>query len=227
MAAACPFCRDSGWVAGPALPLDDPRFGHNAVPCRACDIILPWLAPSLPWNDRARYGVTTSDATAETLAAVTEWVAGGSGALPFLVVDGDIGVGKTHLALVVCFLLAEESRVQVGYGTAKEILDGLKRTFSDPTRDAELLLRRIAAAPVLCVDDLGAENATAWAQSEILDIVDHRYAAWAPTIITTNLDPADRRATGRLWSRVFGDRTLRVSLEGPDRRKRPLREARS
>jgi len=41
------------------------------------------------------------------------------------------------------------------------------------------------------IDDLGAENATRWAQERIYSLVNHRAQTGALTIITTNLQPGE------------------------------------
>jgi DNA replication protein DnaC len=217
---ACPACHGDGWVAGPRVPIGDPRFG-KALPCRECDVVLPQLAPALPWADEAAFAPERLDAaTRPAVKQVQWWLAGGSRARPWLVLAGGTGTGKTSLATYAAFQLAR-ARHRVRLETAKRILDALKATFDDAEAPTDLLLDAIAQIDVLIIDDLGAEHGTAWATSELLSIVDRRYTAKALTVLTTNRLPSPA-LTGRLWSRVYGDRSMVVRLPGPDRRPRRL-----
>ena len=53
---------------------------------------------------------------------------------------------------------------------------------------------------MLILDDLGTQNATAWAQEKLFQIFNHRYNAMLPTVVTTNLslDRIDERLRMRL-----------------------------
>jgi DNA replication protein DnaC len=43
----------------------------------------------------------------------------------------------------------------------------------------------------LVLDDFGTQNATAWAQEKLFQILNHRYINRLPTVVTTNLDLLD------------------------------------
>ena len=73
-----------------------------------------------------------------------------------------------------------------------DLLDHLRSSYSP---SSEMSLRRAASSrcatrPVLILDDLGTQNATPWAQEKLFQIINHRYNAQLPTIVTTNLGPA-------------------------------------
>jgi DNA replication protein DnaC len=44
----------------------------------------------------------------------------------------------------------------------------------------------VRTAPLLILDDLGTENATSWASEKLYQILNYRYNAQLPTVITTN-----------------------------------------
>jgi hypothetical protein len=48
------------------------------------------------------------------------------------------------------------------------------------------LFDKVREAGVLVLDDLGAENATAWATEKLFQIINYRYNYRMPTVITTN-----------------------------------------
>ena len=49
------------------------------------------------------------------------------------------------------------------------------------------LLDELAALPLLALDDLGTENPTCWARDRLYTLVNRRYLAQRPTILTTTL----------------------------------------
>jgi len=59
---------------------------------------------------------------------------------------------------------------------------------------------RAKHAPVLVLDDLGIENATPWAREKLFQIIDYRYVAKLPTIITIHREAA---IDARIQSRIF------------------------
>ena len=87
-----------------------------------------------------------------------------------------------------------------------DLLDYLRATF-DPNSEATYDQRfdSIRNVPLLILDDLGTENAKPWAREKLYQIINHRYNAKLPTIITTNNDL--ETIDGRIRSRVC-DREL-------------------
>ena len=76
-----------------------------------------------------------------------------------------------------------------------DLLDHLRATF-DPqsTTRYDLRFEQIRQTPLLILDDLGTESATPWAKEKLFQLLNHRYNALLPTVITTtampdNLDP--------------------------------------
>ena len=76
------------------------------------------------------------------------------------------------------------------------------------TREVSTLIARLNRAKLLIIDDLGAERSTDFALEKVYDIVDSRYRAKLPIILTTNLsmtemkESADIRYT-RIYDRIF------------------------
>ncbi|QAT83656.1 Insertion sequence IS5376 putative ATP-binding protein [Corallococcus coralloides] len=62
------------------------------------------------------------------------------------------------------------------------------------------LLRRLAKAQVLILDDSGLEPLAATQRKELLEVLDDRYQ-WGSTIVVSQLEPKD-------WHSVIGDATL-------------------
>jgi DNA replication protein DnaC len=82
-----------------------------------------------------------------------------------------------------------------------DLLDHLRATFS-PTSPITYDRRfdQVRDAPLLVLDDLGTQSSTAWAQEKLFQLLNHRYNAALPTVITTSstLEKLDRRLTSRI-----------------------------
>ena len=118
---------------------------------------------------------------------------------------GDVGVGKTTLAMIVSKTALEEGRsvaiyslprllnlIQDEIGTENSLLD---------------LLDRLASVDLLHIDDLGAQYTTPWRLEQLYSIVDARYQAGRAIIATTNLTP-------EALSEQLGRRVLNPSSQG-------------
>jgi DNA replication protein DnaC len=82
------------------------------------------------------------------------------------------------------------------------------------------MFERVREAGLLVLDDLGAENGTAWATEKLFQIINYRYNFRMPTVVTTNsrlLSHMDERLASRL-SDIGLVHT--IVLEAQDYRKR-------
>ena len=106
----------------------------------------------------------------------------------WFVLRGESGAGKTHLAAAICQSQDVAARHEVRFVVVPDLLDHLRATFSPRSpvsydrRFDEL--RRI---PFLVLDDLGTESATPWAKEKLFQLLNYRYNAMLPTIITTSI----------------------------------------
>lgn len=116
---------------------------------------------------------------------------------------GDVGTGKTFSAACIANYLLER-RVPVVMTSFVKLLDSMKG-FRD---EDESLIVRLNKAKLLIIDDLGAERGTDTALEKVYNIVDSRYRADRPIILTTNLsmeemkENLDIRYT-RIYDRIF------------------------
>jgi len=123
----------------------------------------------------------------------------------WLVLCGPSGTGKTHLAAAVGNALVEADQ-PVRFVSVPDLLDHLRSAF-DPAVGAqfdEVFLQAIEA-PVLILDDLGAQSSTAWADEKLDQILTHRYNRRLPTLVTTGLrfDELNDRLRTRLGDPYF------------------------
>jgi DNA replication protein DnaC len=126
----------------------------------------------------------------------------------WLILKGGYGCGKTHLAAAIANYQLDQGR-PVLFVVVPDLLDHLRSTFapSSPVR-FDQRFESVRTAPLLILDDLGAHSGTSWAQEKLYQIVNYRYNAQLPTVITTNyeledLDPRLRSRIAELeWSSV-------------------------
>jgi DNA replication protein DnaC len=118
----------------------------------------------------------------------------------WLVLTGDYGCGKTHLAAAIANYQLSQRRTAL-FVVVPDLLDHLRATFNPQSPISyDKLFQQVRRAPLLVLDDLGMESATAWAKEKLYQIFNHRYTAGLPTVITTShaIDELDARLRSRL-----------------------------
>lgn len=116
---------------------------------------------------------------------------------------GGVGTGKTFAAACIANQLLNQ-RIPVIMTSFVKLLESMQG-FSE---DDSALIARLNRAKLLIIDDLGAERSTDYALEKVYDIVDSRYRAKLPIILTTNLsmtelkESTDIRYT-RIYDRIF------------------------
>lgn len=105
-------------------------------------------------------------------------------------ITGDVGTGKTTLAMIV-----SKAARDLGYSVAIYSLPRLLNLIRDEVADSESsllgLLDRLSSVDLLHIDDLGAEHTTPWRLEQLYSIVDARYQARKAIVATTNLMPEE------------------------------------
>ena len=118
----------------------------------------------------------------------------------WLVFVGEHGCGKTHLAAAIANSCADGGRPVV-FKEVPELLDHLRATYRpDSPVTYDQLFEAVRSAPLLILDDLGTESATEWAREKLYQILNHRYAAKRPTVITmvNSLEETEPRLASRM-----------------------------
>ncbi len=118
----------------------------------------------------------------------------------WLVLMGNYATGKTHLAAAIANALNERGE-QVLFVTVPDLLDYLRLAYDPNTRGGfDRRFNMVRSAHVLILDDLGTESATPWAKEKLFQLINHRYLANLPTVITTSkaFDQLDQRIQSRL-----------------------------
>ena len=143
-----------------------------------------------------------------------QWAAEPDGWLVYL---GANGCGKTHLAAGIARerLAAGDS---VAFANVADLLDELRATFAPgATERFDHRFRRLVEAPLLVLDDLGAQQSSAWAEEKLYQLLNHRHVRRTPTIVTTNRELKDMES--RIASRLADIQTSTVyQITAPDYR---------
>jgi DNA replication protein DnaC len=118
----------------------------------------------------------------------------------WLVFTGTFGCGKTHLAAAIANYRLAQGRPAL-FVVVPDLLDHLRATFNPASAVSfDKRFEEVRRAPLLVLDDLGTESATAWAREKLYQIFDYRYNARLPTVITTasKVDEIDPRLATRM-----------------------------
>lgn len=144
-----------------------------------------------------------------------------------LLLMGQCGVGKTHLAAAILRGLIEKGISCLFYEFGA-LLKQIQESYNPISQTSELkVLATIFEAEVLVLDELGANRPTDWVRDTMMQIIGARYNERKLTIFTTNYmdirrNPADEaledRIGIRLRSRLY-EMCKTVVIEGEDYRR--------
>lgn len=118
---------------------------------------------------------------------------------------GNPGTGKTFAAACIANALLENQRSVVMTSFVKMISE--IRNYREGY-DEESIIDRLNRVSLLIIDDLGAERSTDYALERVYNIVDSRYRAKKPMLLTTNLSLKEMQSTqdiryARIYERIF------------------------
>ncbi len=118
----------------------------------------------------------------------------------WLVFQGTNGCGKTHLAAAIANYCLKTGKPAC-FVVVAEFLDYLRSTFSPESKVTyDEVFERVKTAPLLILDDFGEQASTPWAQEKLYQLINYRYNARLPTVITTcfKLEDIEPRISSRM-----------------------------
>jgi len=104
---------------------------------------------------------------------------------------GDVGTGKTTLAMLVSKAAVEAGRTVAIYSLPR-LLSRIRRTYDAEAGEQSYgeFFERLTQVDLLHIDDLGAEKRSDWVLEQLYSIVNERYESQRSVVVTTNLDQA-------------------------------------
>ena len=140
-----------------------------------------------------------------------------------LLLFGTVGTGKTFLAACVANAL-----IDMGIPCLVTNFARIANEVSGLFEGKQEYYDNLNKFPLLVIDDLSAERKTEYMQEIVFNVIDARYRANLPLIVTTNLtreellQPSDLTYQ-RIFSRLF-EMCTPIEVGGKDRRQKALRE---
>lgn len=227
---ACVRCDDTGWK-----PVDENGV-RRVVRCdcwrervgqtRLADANIPKRYLHCTIDNFTAYNESLERAVMKARRLVDAFPAAGIG----LFLEGQPGVGKTHLAVAVLKQVIEATGARGLFFDTRELLRLIRSTYDPSIRTTEVeVLRPVLHVDLLVLDDLGAEKTSEWVDETMNLIVNTRYSERRLTLFTSNYpdipDDTDPNALlfrigARMRSRLH-EMCEFVVLDAADYRERP------
>jgi DNA replication protein DnaC len=229
----CEFCGGVGFLRS-EVPLGHPNFGRlETCVCRSGEVAqnarqrlyemsnldrlshLSFENFNTSGNPKAEFVTPQEVASLQGARDVSEEFS--THLQGWLLLEGAYGCGKTHLAAAIANACVHRG-IPTLFITVPDLLDSLRFAYGNPETTFEARFEEIRNADLLVMDDFGTQNATAWAQEKLFQIINYRYINKLPTVITTNLilDEIESRIRSRLQDTDF---VQHIRIFAPDYRR--------
>jgi DNA replication protein DnaC len=182
----CPHCDGSGWKT-----LDDTGV-RRVVRCdcwreqigrtRLADANIPKRYQHCTLGNFTAYNESLERAVAQARRLADQYPSISAG----LFLEGQPGVGKTHLAAAVLKQVIQTTGARGVFYDTRDLLRIIRSTYDPVNRTQEMdVLRPVIEADLLVLDDLGAEKTSEWVEETMNLIVNTRYNERRVTIFTS------------------------------------------
>ncbi|MEE8618961.1 MAG: ATP-binding protein [Dehalococcoidales bacterium] len=217
---SCPICKGAGYVH-PLLPSEKPDFSR-VIACRCTRQKLNEERQTLLQRysnlgslTRFTFDNLDPESKSSSLANQEQFHRAYQAAKAFanqpegwLILAGPSGCGKTHLAAAIA-----NQRLSQGYPaffvSTPDLLDHLRSAFSPNSEIAyDDFFNQVRNAPLLVLDDLGAQSSTPWAEEKLDQLLNHRFNSALPTVIVT-ITPIDQ-LEDRIRTRLTDPKLCRI-----------------
>jgi len=209
----CPLCKGAGFVH-PLLASGEPDFSQ-VVPCQCRKKELEGkkqqylqeysnlgsLLRSMTFDKFDPEGMNLSKEQRQNLQqaleTAKEFARSPEG---WLIFQGVNGCGKTHLAAAITNYRLAQGEPAL-FIVVPDLLDHLRSAFSPESKISyDEFFERIKQCPLLILDDYGEQSTTEWAQEKLYQLINYRYNALLPMVVTTclSLDEIETRISSRM-----------------------------
>lgn len=134
-----------------------------------------------------------------------------------LLLYGPVGTGKTFFAACVA-----NAVVSQGYKARMTNFEQIEKSLWDAEQKTQYM-QDLLRYDLLVLDDLGTERKSEYMQEVVYNVIDGRYRAGLPVIITSNLTADELSKTDEIgYSRIYDrilERCLPIKVEGQSRRR--------
>lgn len=195
----CPVCNDTGWMKLAADPRRVTRCECHLA-ARAQQLLKAARIPNRYEHCEMNEFIARNVSLVKAKAVAQRFVEGYAPNQPNqgLLFLGDVGTGKTHLAVSILKELVRRKGVPCLFVDYRELLKSIQNSYNPQVAVTEMeLLRPVAGAEVVLLDELGAIKPSEWVWDTVSIVLNARYNENRTTIITTNYpDLPERDTTG-------------------------------
>ncbi len=214
----CSLCEDKGFSGGKICKCHK-EILRNAAYEKLCSRIsidkYKFSNFSLDYYPDSGSGITPYKRMRSIFNFCKSYAADFSAQSPSVLMQGDTGLGKTHLSLAIAGEVIKHG-YGIIYASAQNILSRLENEkfgradFADTEKN-------LLECDLLILDDLGTEFCTQFTVAAVYNIVNSRLLNGRPTIISTNLSVKQIQDTytPRIASRILSDYQI-LQFDGTD-----------
>lgn len=164
--------------------------------------LIGWLVEATFASFSAREDWTGAEDAWRRVMTYAKTVEAGGCEKPFLILCGEVGTGKSHLAASVVHLFLDKGHRPCYFRVWPDYLKRLQASWRQRRSDEsdeewegreteEDIINELQLGKVAVIDDLTTRRPTDWVRETLYPIMNHRYNAKLPTVLTLNYGPGD------------------------------------